>query len=202
MKLRRASASLWSVAGLALALVLGGCFDLAMQQEAPQRATVQLTSSDVRASRRAYHGAPPVIPHTPQGVACDVCHTNQGKEIPGMGHAPANPHSQSLRAGSLHNCRQCHVFSLAKDLFADSDFHGLTHAGFAGEKAHPHAPPVVPHSLLMRENCLACHSGPAARPEIRCSHAERTNCRQCHLVPASKEFASLHFENEAAASNR
>jgi cytochrome c-type protein NapB len=43
----------------------------------------------------------------------------------------------------------------------------------------------------MRENCAACHAGPAAREEIRTSHPERTRCRQCHVeVTARSEFDS------------
>ena len=47
------------------------------------------------------------------------------------------------------------------------------------------SPPVIPHQLQMRENCLACHAGPGAPKEIRVSHPERINCRQCH-VPNNK----------------
>ena len=28
--------------------------------------------------------------------------------------------------------------------------------------SHENAPPVMPHPVFMRENCVACHSGPAA----------------------------------------
>jgi cytochrome c-type protein NapB len=44
-------------------------------------------------------------------------------------------------------------------------------------------PPPIPHDLQFRENCLACHGGPAAVAAIRTSHPERVNCRQCHLEP-------------------
>ena len=40
----------------------------------------------------------------------------------------------------------------------------------------------MPHSLQNRENCLACHAGPAAPIEIKVSHPERSNCRQCHAL--------------------
>ncbi len=49
------------------------------------------------------------------------------------------------------------------------------------ESPHYLAPPVIPHQLLMRENCAACHTGPAAREEIRCTHPERVRCAQCHV---------------------
>ena len=47
------------------------------------------------------------------------------------------------------------------------------------------SPPVIPHQLQLRENCLACHAGPSAPKEIRVTHPERVNCRQCH-VPNNK----------------
>ena len=40
---------------------------------------------------------------------------------------------------------------------------------------------TIPHPLQLRENCLACHGGPAARAELRTTHPERVRCRQCHV---------------------
>lgn len=143
---------------------------------------VTVTATTTRASRRAFDGAPPVIPHKPLGAACVTCHTPQGKLVPGMTFAPANPHStDDSHAGATQNCRQCHLFQRVTDQFAENDFVGLPQQIAKLERAHPLAPPMTPHSELMRENCLACHSGPAARPEIRCAHADRANCKQCHL---------------------
>ena len=48
--------------------------------------------------------------------------------------------------------------------------------------AMPGAPPPIPHSLDMRERCLACHAGPGAVDEFRTSHPERAGCRQCHAL--------------------
>ena len=36
-----------------------------------------------------------------------------------------------------------------------------------GKRLNALAPPPIPHKPFMRENCVACHSGPAAREEIR-----------------------------------
>lgn len=44
------------------------------------------------------------------------------------------------------------------------------------------SPPIIPHQLQLRENCLACHAGPSAPKEIRVTHPERVNCRQCHVM--------------------
>jgi cytochrome c-type protein NapB len=65
--------------------------------------------------------------------------------------------------------------------FVETTFKGYAPSSVHGDRLYPGAPPVVPHWAFMRENCLACHAGPAARPEIRCTHADRTNCRQCHV---------------------
>ena len=54
----------------------------------------------------------------------------------------------------------------------------------AGIGMAPASPPTIPHTLQLRENCLACHGGAASRVEIRTSHPERPRCRQCH-VPES-----------------
>ena len=44
----------------------------------------------------------------------------------------------------------------------------------------------------MRENCLACHTGPAVRQEIATTHPERSRCRQCHVEETSRsEFIGV-----------
>ena len=74
--------------------------------------------------------------------------------------------------------------------FFKETFAGLKQDLRKGKRLHPFAPPVIPHQILLRENCAACHSGLAAREEIRCSHPERVRCTQCH-VPAltNSEFS-------------
>ena len=59
-----------------------------------------------------------------------------------------------------------------------------------GLRLHDRAPPTIPHKTFMRENCVACHAGPAAREEIRTSHPERRRCRQCHVPVATQETFS------------
>jgi nitrate reductase cytochrome c-type subunit len=65
-----------------------------------------------------------------------------------------------------------------------SRFNGMPQGPWRGGRFYEGAPPTIPHPLQLRENCLACHAGPASRPEIRTSHPERARCRQCH-VPQS-----------------
>jgi cytochrome c-type protein NapB len=178
----RLQASAVLTTAICLAAAMTGCGD---ETAGPAVAPASLVA---RAARRAYDGAPPVIPHKPLG-SCTVCHTPTGRETPGVGFAPANPHWGSARDGALANCRQCHAFAVATDRFAHSEFRGLPQQRHDGLRPHNQAPPQIPHRTSMRENCAACHSGPAAREEIRCSHAERRNCRQCHLPRHAAELA-------------
>ncbi|MEZ6123540.1 MAG: hypothetical protein R3C49_10230 [Planctomycetaceae bacterium] len=147
----------------------------------------EITATAVRSARRAYDGAPPVVPHPPQKAACITCHTQTGQQVPNMGFAAANPHQGSRHAGATQNCRQCHVFKTTEASFVASAFEGIPQRISKAPRAFPGAPPMIPHPELMRENCTACHSGPSARPDIRCTHTERTNCRQCHLFQQPTE---------------
>jgi hypothetical protein len=140
--------------------------------------------SATRAARRASHGAPPVIPHRPLGGTCTTCHAATAKDVPGIGVAPPNPHLRTPGMSDKSRCQQCHVFVETEELVVANEFQGLALALHRGERMYPHAPPVLPHRTFMREDCAACHAGPACRPEIRCSHPERTHCTQCHARAA------------------
>ncbi|MDX1388795.1 MAG: hypothetical protein R3344_06370 [Acidobacteriota bacterium] len=139
------------------------------------------SAADVRAKRRAFDGAPPVIAHEDFGIGCGDCHDLQGMEVDGVGYAPPSPHAETTGLSDISRCRQCHVFSVTDEVFASNTFIGLEQDLRHGRRLNPVAPPTIPHKVFMRENCVACHSGPAAREEIRTSHPERTRCRQCHV---------------------
>jgi len=140
------------------------------------------SGAEVRAARRAYAGAPPVIPHAPFGAGCTACHTERGMDVDGIGFAPPSPHDGTDgMAGAVH-CNQCHVFQATDGVFRANAFEGL--AWRPAHRAYDGAPPVMPHPVFMHEDCLACHAGPAAREAIRTTHPERENCRQCHLSVA------------------
>jgi cytochrome c-type protein NapB len=144
----------------------------------------------VRAARRAYDGAPPTIPHPDPGAACVACHDADGQAV-GTSFAPPSPHAGTLEEGATRRCRQCHVFVTTDGAFVDSRFVGLPQNLRRGGRATPGAQPTIPHRLQMREHCLACHGGPAARPEISTPHPERTRCRQCHVpVTDTTTFSS------------
>lgn len=155
-------------------LLLAGC----ARREEPSGPYPTLGS--VRAERRAYDGAPPVIPHPPLGGACVTCHTKEARPVPGVGIAPANPHLKTPGMSDASRCQQCHVFQTVKTEYVANDFRGLRQGERRGERLYPGAPPTIPHATFMHESCASCHTGPAARWEVRCSHPERTNCVQCH----------------------
>lgn len=141
-----------------------------------------------RSARRAFNGAPPVIPHAVEqtdDAACFACH-GQGARV---GDRVANRMSHRF----LVNCLQCHAEPAPKP-FDDLEtpvantFVGLSTPS-SGDRAFPGAPPVIPHSTWMRENCLSCHGGVAGWPGLEVTHRWRTNCVQCHAVSAAFEQA-------------
>ena len=135
-------------------------------------------------SRRAYPGAPPIIPHplfedrTMGGKSCLGCHRDGGFVPPMKAYAPVTPHPDML------NCRQCHVPQKDERPFAAGSAWEKISGPVVNQEAMPAGPPPIPHALDMRTNCVACHGGPGAVAEIRSPHPERSNCRQCH-VPQS-----------------
>ncbi len=133
-----------------------------------------------RASRRAYPGAPPTIPHplTSQELregSCGSCHAIGGYVARFAAYAPPTPHPE------MASCLQCHVPQKPVPLFVETAWQSES-APSIGQAAMVGAPPAIPHALQMRENCLACHGSAAAAPEIRTTHPERIHCRQCHMV--------------------
>jgi len=163
-----------AVAVLAVALLTAAC-DAARPRSGVARSTGE------RAAGRAYDGAPPTIPHDAAIGVCVSCHDDDGAAIDGIGVAPASPHGSVAADGALRRCQQCHVPQNGRTLFVASRFSGLPQGPWRGSRAAPGAPPLIPHPLQMRGECLACHAGPGARAEIRTTHPERVRCRQCHV---------------------
>ncbi len=130
---------------------------------------------------RAYYGAPPYIPHPVKeemnmgGNTCLQCHQNGGFVPKFKAYAPITPHPEMI------NCRQCHVAKTSETLFVQTTFTKDQAPPVGVNSALPGSPPMIPHQIQMRENCLSCHAGPAAPREIRVTHPERINCMQCHV---------------------
>jgi len=171
---------------LACLLALSGCGDAGSGPDVPVPGAPGAVKSSptVRAARRAFEGAPPVIPHEPMGIRCNECHTERGMSVPELGFAPPSPHARTGGLSDDSRCNQCHVFRKTEDEFVANTFAGWRPEGMSGHRAYAGAPPVLPHPIFLRENCPACHSGPAAREEIRTTHPERENCTQCHAASA------------------
>lgn len=151
--------------------------DPVINTEADKSATLAL-----RASRRAYAGAPPTMPHPVDAnnvTNCLVCHGN-GLKIDGR-IAPKMSHQ------TFTNCTQCHAQAgtpgMGPEFPVSNSFVGLESPS-AGERAWPGAPPTMPHQMRMREDCTSCH-GVLGRPGIRTTHPWRMNCVQCHASSAA-----------------
>jgi cytochrome c-type protein NapB len=154
-------------------------------------------------TRRAYPGAPPQIPHGLTGLefragSCTTCHQRGGYSPRFGAYVPVTPHPE------MGPCLQCHVGvdGITGVTLPTQDPNTVCRQCHDpnAPKANPPAewattvwpqlrpvvtgqlPPVIPHDLALRGNCLACHAGPAAVQEIRTTHPERTNCRQCHVA--------------------
>ncbi len=164
-----------------VAVAATGCGGGADTVDVPDRPGAVKSSAVVRAERRAYDGAPPVVAHEAFDIECVECHDQQGMDVPDVGFAPPSPHEATVGMSAMSRCSQCHVFRLSDDLFAGNSFAGLRQDLRRGARLNAIAPPTLPHKTFMRENCAACHSGPAAREELRTDHPERVRCRQCHV---------------------
>jgi len=182
--------ALLAVAVLALGATACAPADAGQSVEVPGQPGRSKSAAAERATRRAYDGAPPVVPHAPFGAACTSCHTAQGIEVEGLGFAPPSPHAETAGLGLTARCQQCHVLRSTDALFVESGFAGLRQDLRRGRRLNPLAPPVIPHPGFMRENCSACHDGPAAREEIRTPHPERTRCGQCHVEQVTSDVFS------------
>jgi nitrate reductase cytochrome c-type subunit len=159
---------------------------------------------------RAYPGAPPRIPHglTTEEFRlnlCNSCHA-RGGFVPRFGtYAPLTPHPEYADCLQCHApdamsvgmgipeltpdvvCGQCHVDPDEPPpslVFLDWNPRSWPELD---QRAMPGAPPMIPHELRLRENCLACHGGPSAVQEIRTTHPERVDCRSCHVPIAPEE---------------
>ena len=129
-------------------------------------------------------------------MRCGACHDVQGMPVTNVGFAPASPHDGTRAEYSTGRCRQCHVEVLHDGLFVANDWVGLRQDLRPGARLAANSPPTIPHMVLMRENCRACHTGPAAREEIRTSHPERDRCTQCHVPILSTDVFGSAFSEE------
>lgn len=139
-----------------------------------------------RGQLRAFDGAPPTIPHPVRqrsAAECLACHA-RGLAI---GDAVARPAPHPAYA----SCTQCHVVSASpappsppgRAARAANGFRGLASPD-RGDRAWAGAPPIIPHTTWMRQECGSCH-GVSARAGLRATHPERRSCTQCHASSAA-----------------
>ena len=161
-----------------------------------------------RAARRAFDGAPPVVPHAitqDSSAACLACH--------GPGLAVKDKVASRISHARYSSCTQCHVPSGGTALpvretallapLAQNEFASVAPT-LKGSRAWPQAPPTIPHSTLMRSDCLSCH-GPRGLFGLRTPHPDRQSCVQCHVADAVLDqhaFSSAASERPAATSGR
>jgi cytochrome c-type protein NapB len=135
-----------------------------------------------RTRTRAFDGAPPVIPHTIEqqsAASCLACH--------GQGIRLGDRIATKISHPHYTNCTQCHVESNNGGPFVstpsvENEFAGIRRSG-PGERAYAGAPPTIPHTLWLRNDCTSCH-GLVARPGLRTTHPWLSNCVQCHAPSA------------------
>ncbi|MDP2088161.1 MAG: nitrate reductase cytochrome c-type subunit [Flavobacteriaceae bacterium] len=151
---------------------------------------------------RAYHGAPPTIPHEVSersmgDNSCLQCHKNGGYVDKYKAYAPIVPHPDMI------NCRQCHVPVKSNTVFKESNWELIPKIKVPVNFNNVllTSPPVIPHQLEMHESCLSCHAGPSAPKEIRVTHPERINCRQCHVINNKETIDIGEFARKPKMNN-
>jgi cytochrome c-type protein NapB len=144
---------------------------------------------------RQYPGSPPRIPHkvfpafSDEAEDCLACHGRGGYDVELDAYAPVTPHPEK------ELCYQCHVSNRTDVLFVENNWLSVPPPKL-GNSQLGGSPPPIPHSLQIRDDCIACHAGPAAVAEIRVDHATRGNCRQCHVLFIATEPALEFTRNK------
>ena len=111
--------------GLIVAGLAWGCAGDTGKVPVPGDGNRSKSAANVRAERRAYDGAPPVIPHENFAMVCTECHNETGVDVPDVGFSPPSPHETTKGMRAISRCRQCHVFVETDDVFVASNFAGL-----------------------------------------------------------------------------
>lgn len=173
----------------ALALVLAACAGEAVPST--PRSTITPTSVPPIVSPTTSTPPPlingvPAIPHPTAGYEnCLVCHET------GIAGSVAVPADHAGRTNDT--CTACHeeaatVTPPATTTTTATPTATATATPTATPTQTAGAPPVIPHDLAGRDDCLACHqTGVAGAPEVPADHAGRTNdtCTMCHQPGAT-----------------
>ena len=157
--------------------------------------TIRAQQDDIAVQRqkrddlRAFHTAPPVIPHEAYAndpAECAYCHSDI-RDTP-HGTTLITPHIE------FHNCAQCHVRAASHlgspVITSGNSFQGLK-TPYDGHRWSEVSPPTVPHRTALRENCLTCHASDSPYEHLRTPHPERSQCYQCHVAGSSEFTVTL-----------
>lgn len=165
-------------------------------RQTPVKRTTEMKLAAIadRARNRAFDGAPPVIPHRIEqqsAASCLACH--------GEGMKLGDRIAVKVSHAHYSSCTQCHVESAASGPFApvqteENSFAGLYRSG-PGDRAFPNAPPTIPHTTWLREDCMSCH-GTIARPGLRTTHPWFSACTQCHAPSSELDQSGLRATRE------
>ena len=115
-------------------------------------------------------------------AACYACHSG-GVKIAGL-KASVMSHAYLGELRPVPRADGTDTFSRRLMRRVETTFVGLP-APKEGKRAYKGAPPTIPHSRWMRENCNACHGGPHGWAGMESTHPWRTNCVQCHAPSAT-----------------
>jgi nitrate reductase (cytochrome), electron transfer subunit len=183
--------------------------DVAVETTPPRRPAAHRRTLAMYRAIRAYPGAPPRIPHGLTSeefrtTGCNTCHERGGYVDRFAAYAPISPHPEYVDCLQCHVadativgvsfpdpgrdglCLQCHTRGDPRPSFAMPNWNAGDWPA-VGQQTLEGSPPIIPHDLQLRGNCLACHLGPSAVEEIRTSHPERSDCRQCHVQGTGSE---------------
>lgn len=185
-----------------LAKLSQATFDLTALTNVTKAQRAQAISE--RTARRAFDGAPPVVPHpVPQdsSFACLACH--------GPGLVIKDKVASKMSHPPYASCTQCHVPAGGPELpvqvvalrepLAVNEFVSVAPPQ-RGSRAWPQAPPTVPHRTRMREDCMSCH-GPQGLFGLRTPHPDRQSCLQCHVPNAELDQHSFFTSVRSIGGN-
>jgi nitrate reductase (cytochrome), electron transfer subunit len=186
--------------------------DFAVDADVPRRDAAHPRDLAMFRAIREFPGAPPRVPHglttsEYRSTGCNACHERGGYSVRFASYTPMTPHPEYSDCLQCHtpdarlvglgfpdrssdaHCNQCHApdGSLAPAPAGNEWQPGSWPR--IGQRDYPDAPPLIPHDLELRGNCVACHYGPAAVEEVRTPHGDRASCRQCHLTAAPQVAA-------------
>ncbi len=198
--------------------------DLAVAPDVERRTAAQPRSLEIYRGLRAYPGAPPRIPH---GLTdrefrenlCNSCHARGGFAPRFGAYTPVTPHPEYTDCLQCHApdamtvglgipeltpdlvCSQCHVDpDQPPPSLVSLDWQPMAWPEL-GQRAMEGSPHWIPHTLQLREDCMACHGGPSALPEIRTTHPERADCRSCHVpVDEAEDVFTRPLDRPAAST--